>query len=388
MKIRIISMFAPLLLVCATTVITLAAPKPFKVTSIIKGLPEGTVLKLIPGATHSSEDPVAEAVVKAGTFVFTGTLDGPRLFYVQVADGFGGFTLMLDAGNISLKAEAAGTQRGNDKGYEFKNVEVKGSNLHALYLKKKSPRNMLDSLHNANRAKHTAVQQKRSAAFAKKDTAEVAAILKSDAWKQLEADDKAFFAKVDTVFKKMIGDDKNTFWGPLLMLDLYSYFTDDQKPMYAQFTKTAKESYYGKVLNEVLNPEGFKGKAAPLFDMKANNNAAADVASLVKGQKYVLVDFWASWCVPCRKSLPGLKTAYEELKGKGLQIVSISIDKKEADWQKAETEENLPWPSFLDNGKTSNAWKIRAIPAMFLLNDKGIVVGENMTLAQVKELMK
>jgi hypothetical protein len=106
-------------------------------------------------------------------------LDGPRLFYVQVADGFGGFTLMLDAGNVSLKGEAIEAQRGNDKGYEFKNVEVKGSNLHALYLKKKSPRNMLDSLHNANRIKHTAVQQKRSAAFAKKDTAEVAAILKT-----------------------------------------------------------------------------------------------------------------------------------------------------------------------------------------------------------------
>ncbi|TCC98157.1 TlpA disulfide reductase family protein [Pedobacter psychroterrae] len=388
MNTRIKSTFALLLLVCATVLNTFAAPKPFTLNGEIKGLPEGTKLKLVPGATHASEDPIAEATVKAGKFVLTGQLDGPRLFYVTIADAFGGYTLMLEPGKITLKGEASAVERGDSKGYEFKNMEVKGSKLQALYLQKKAPRAMLDSLHNANNIKHKEVSIRRGEAMQKKDTAAVAAITKSAEWQLLEADSKAFFAKVDTVFNKMIGDNKDTFWGPLIMLDLYSYFTDQQKPQYAQFTKAAKESHYGKILNEVLNPEGFKGKAAPLFDMKANNNAAADVASLVKGHKYVLVDFWASWCVPCRKSIPGLKTAYEELKDKGLQIVSISIDKKEADWQKAETEENLPWPSFLDNGKTSNAWKIRAIPAMFLLNDKGVVVGENMTLAQVKELMK
>jgi thiol-disulfide isomerase/thioredoxin len=377
-----------LLLLCAFSVSTWAAAKPFTVTALISGLPDGTKIKLIPAATHASEDPIAGAVVKGGAFVLTGTLDGPRLFYIQFADAFGGFSIMLDAGKVSLTGIASEVQRGKDKGYEFKDIEVKGSDLQSLYLKKKSPRNMLDSLHTANAVKHRDVQQRRSTAFAKKDTAEVSAIMKSDAWKQLEADDKAFFAKVDTTFSKMITENKDTFWGPLIMLDLYSYFTDQQKPVYAQFSKAAKESYYGKVLNDVLNPEGFKGKAAPLLDMKANNNAASDVVSLTKGHKYVLVDFWASWCMPCRKSIPGLKKAYTELKDKGLQIVSISIDKKEADWQKAETEENLPWPSFLDNGKTSNAWKIRAIPATFLLNEKGVVVGENLTLAQVAALLE
>ncbi|MHA4895880.1 redoxin domain-containing protein [Pedobacter sp. PWIIR3] len=377
-----------LLVLCSLTASVSAAAKPFTLIAKIEGLPEGTKLKLIPGATHNNDEAVAEAVVNGGTFTFTGTLDGPRLFYITFADAYGLYSIMLDPGKVTLTGKAKSVERGTNKGFELSEMQVKGSNLQALYLTKKAPRAMLDSIHASNALKHRDVAQKRADAAARKDTAEVSAIMKSDAWKRLAADDKAFFVSVDSIFNKMIFDNKDTYWGPLLMLDLYSYFTDANKPMYAKFTKEAQATYYGKLLNDVLNPEGFKGKAAPLLDMKANNAAANDLASLIKGHKYVLVDFWASWCVPCRKSIPGLKKAYSELKDKGLQIVSVSIDKKEADWQKAETEENLPWPSFLDNGKTSNAWKIRAIPATFLLNEKGVVVGENLTLAQVAELLK
>src|SRR5690606_5422852 len=119
-----------------------------------------------------------------------------------------------------------------------------------------------------------------------------------------------------------------------------------------------------------------------------NDKKDANLAQLIKENKYTLIDFWASWCQPCRKAIPALKELYGEMNSKGLQIVSISIDKKEADWLKAETEEQLKWPSYLDKGSTSPAWKIRTIPAMFLVDDKGVVVAENVTIAQVRELMK
>jgi thiol-disulfide isomerase/thioredoxin len=383
-----VKLLAMMILLCSFAIASGAAPKPFIVIGSIKGLPDGTKVKLIPAATHADETPVSEATVTSGSFTLKGDLDGPRLFYLLVGDGFGGYSLMLDPGKVRLSGEASEFTKGTNKGYEFKNMDVKGSKLQALYLKKKSPRNMLDSLHAANAKTNEEVSILLNLAYSKKDTVEIAAIKKSGAWNKLVADDKAFFATVETTFAKMIGDNKESWWGPLIMLDLYSYFTDQQKPEYAQFSKAAKESHYGKILNDVLNPIGFKGRAAPLLDMKANNNAAADLVSLTTGHKYVLIDFWASWCAPCRKSIPALKKAYNELKDKGLQIVSISIDKKEGDWQKAELEEKLLWPSFLDNGKTSNAWKIRAIPATFLVNEKGIVVGENLTLAQIAEMMK
>ncbi|RZK78831.1 MAG: DUF4369 domain-containing protein, partial [Pedobacter sp.] len=297
-----------LLMLFATAVNTFAVGKPFSVKGTIKGLPDGTKLRLIPAATHSDEVPVAESTVTAGAFELKGTIEGPRLFYMTVADAYGSYTVMLDAGKVTLTGEAKLVERGTNKVFEFSNMVLKGNKLQAMYLAKKAPRAKLDSIHNADAIKHSAVSKKRAEAYARKDTASATAITKSAEWQAMEADSKKFFGSVDSIFGKMIGDNKDTFWGPLIMLDLYSYFTDAQKPAYTQFTKEAKESHYGKVLNEVLNPEGFKGKTAPLFDMKANNNTASDLASLTKGHKYTLVDFWASWCVPCRKSLPGLKT--------------------------------------------------------------------------------
>ena len=59
-----------------------------------------------------------------------------------------------------------------------------------------------------------------------------------------------------------------------------------------------------------------------------------------------LLIFWASWCNPCRKEIPNLKKLYTQYADRGFQIVSISIDKKEAEWTKALKEEQLQWPNF------------------------------------------
>jgi thiol-disulfide isomerase/thioredoxin len=111
-------------------------------------------------------------------------------------------------------------------------------------------------------------------------------------------------------------------------------------------------------------------------------------ASLAKGKKYVVIDFWASWCNPCRKAIPALKTFYSEASSKGVEIISVSIDKKEADWVKANNQEALPWYSFLDRKGLADAYNVKAIPAMFLLDAQGKVVAENVTLEEIKEKIK
>ena len=105
---------------------------------------------------------------------------------------------------------------------------------------------------------------------------------------------------------------------------------------------------------------------------------------MAKGKKYVVVDFWASWCAPCRKAVPALKEFYAA-HGKDVEIISVSIDKKDADWVKANKEENFPWHSFLDRQDIATAYQVKAIPAMFLLDAKGIVVAETVSLEQIRE---
>ena len=98
--------------------------------------------------------------------------------------------------------------------------------------------------------------------------------------------------------------------------------------------------------------------------------------------KIVLIDFWASWCGPCRKEIPNMKHDYAEFHDKGFEIFSISIDKSEAAWRKASAKENLPWPNSIksDDPKkdAQKTYNVSAIPANFLIGPDGTIVARNL----------
>lgn len=105
--------------------------------------------------------------------------------------------------------------------------------------------------------------------------------------------------------------------------------------------------------------------------------------------KYVLVDFWASWCGPCRAENPHLLKAYKELKDKGFEIVGISLDETKAAWLNAVKQDGMPWiqVSDLKGFKTDIALKygIAAIPQNFLINPEGVIVAKNLRGENVNE---
>lgn len=95
--------------------------------------------------------------------------------------------------------------------------------------------------------------------------------------------------------------------------------------------------------------------------------------------KYVLLDFWASWCGPCRGEIPNLKKAWDNYHRKGLEIVSITIDRREEDWRKALAEEQMPWTQLNGRGsKVSEQYNIQGIPHILLIDPKGKIIGINL----------
>jgi len=369
-------------LVLLTLFVSCASSKStnFTITCEIEGLEEGTVMELKPGGTHKEEKSIATAIVKDGKFKFSDTLQDIRLFYIVVTgeNNYGSIPVMTEAGKIKITAKATKKTESDRTTYIFSDVSVLGSPSHELYLEKVSAKKFLNDLYEEYHAKSKDINDQVVAAQTAKDDKKLNELYSSDAWKAFQQDEAHFFDTVTVTMTKMVLDNANSWWGPFLMLDQMSYFTKEQEAWWGKFSDEAKNSYYGKIVSEELFPAGFAGKSAPEFKVINDKNEEVTLAALLAGKKYILLDFWASWCKPCRNEIPNFKKAYEVFSSKGFGIVSISTDKSAADWQKALKEEQLPWPNFMDKSDIAGLYKVKLIPSTFLIDEKGIVVSENL----------
>ncbi|WP_439184933.1 TlpA family protein disulfide reductase [Carboxylicivirga taeanensis] len=121
------------------------------------------------------------------------------------------------------------------------------------------------------------------------------------------------------------------------------------------------------------------GKVAPHFSYPTPDGAMVSPEDY-KG-KIVVVDFWASWCGPCRNEIPHLKEVYEKYQSKGVEMLSVSIDKKKADWHKALGEENMEWTQVLapNAGKqTMKDYQFSGIPFIIILDQDGKIVAKQL----------
>lgn len=344
----------------------------------IEGLPDGTHVQLVP-VSHDSELPFADTTVVNGQFVFTGKMEEPRAFHLLVKDAYGSRNLMLEntqmevTGKLVAKKEADG-----GVSYNLSSLSVKGSPLSARYDSLLSARTYLDSLYALNARKFAAFDSLMLAAYQVKDQAKIQALRQSEGGKAKAAADKAFFSTVDSLYRQVVMTNKDSFWGPLMMISFTTYLSEDMKPWYEAFSPAAQQSYYGQKVKEELYPSGKEGTVVPDFKVKDRTGKEVSLSELRQGKKYVLIDFWASWCNPCRKEIPNLKKLYAQYSGKGFEIVSISIDQKKADWEKALKEEGLTWPNFLDETGVAALYKVKFVPTMYLITADGVMVGENL----------
>lgn len=118
------------------------------------------------------------------------------------------------------------------------------------------------------------------------------------------------------------------------------------------------------------------GQMAPEISLPNTKDSIVKLSDF-KG-KVVLIDFWASWCPPCRESLPGVVKLYNKYKAQGFEVVGVSIDSKKSAWQRAYRYFRLPYTLLLDKdgwrSKAIGDYGINGIPATFLLDKTGKIV--------------
>lgn len=352
-----------------------ASKDSFSVKGELAGLADGTILEWLPGGTHRDEKPEAEVNVKDGNFSFTGKVDSPRMFYIRVKGVPGVIPVLVENGvKASLRGKAVCHDSQGQKFMEFTEVEISGSPVHDEYLQKMSFKTKLDDLFQENQRKHADIRQQLTAARRNNDQALVDSLMLTEAYLELAEDEHAFFKTIGEETKKAVMEHKDVWWGPFLMLNSMQWFEEEQKEWFAAFAPQAKESYYGQIVAKELFPETLEGKTAPAFTVTDLQGKTVTLADLLKGKKYTLIDFWASWCGPCRKEIPNLKRIYDRFSSEGLEIISISRDKDKKAWQKALAEEQLVWPNFIDETGIAEAYGVKMIPAIFLLDANGTVL--------------
>ncbi len=182
----------------------------------------------------------------------------------------------------------------------------------------------------------------------------------------------------------------------------YSYDTDPNKDValvqkrYDLLAGEALESQFAKNLNLAITRDKVGAIGSPAIDFIQTDTAGNNVSlSQFKG-KYVLLDFWASWCRPCRMENPNVVAAYHAFKDKNFTILSVSLDEKKESWLNAIKVDRLNWTHVSDLKYWSNdaarQYMVQSIPQNFLIDPNGIIIAKNLRgeelLAKLKAVLK
>lgn len=194
-------------------------------------------------------------------------------------------------------------------------------------------------------------------------------------------------AQIKAIQQKFVETHLNSFMG------LYTFNTSilgshfdsaEVKPLYYKFSPQLQSSPLGKLAIDRILANEKRAVGVKIIDFSQTDidGKVFNIKSL-RG-KYVFLDFWASWCYWCRKENPNVIKAYEQLKDRNLEIVSVSFDESEASWKNAVKEDKLPWLQVSDlkgmivKGGLASMLDIKAIPQNLLISPEGVIIATNL----------
>ncbi|WP_331145453.1 TlpA disulfide reductase family protein [Hymenobacter sp.] len=338
---------------------TAATGTGYQITGQLTNAPSGAKVYLAElGDTQFISRDTA-AVDDKGQFKFTGTVPEAGLYQVKVNDQNQVLVALANGSNISLAGDA---QKLSDT------YTVQGSKDSEVL--QQLSRTMLQSKTQMSRLEQRYNQNAQAG--------------RSDSMQRIEKQFYALQARGTEGIKTLVRQNPGSVVSGFVVANLIN--PDEQftfaDSMTTVFKTTQPESRYTKALVAKLEPmrSTAVGVQAPEISLAAPDGKPVALSSL-RG-KYVLIDFWASWCGPCRRENPNVVKAYNKYKGKGFEIYGVSFDQDREKWLKAIQADGLVWKHVSDlkgwESAAGQTYSIKSIPASILLDPQGRIIGKNL----------
>lgn len=345
---------------------TACSGNSYKVTGKIYGIADDATIMLF----HIEDGELAimdSTKVSGESFSFSGKTDTCQVAMLSFSvDGIqsNSCTFFLEPGNIKIEyANGMQNVSGTLVNEQFQIFYDKSSNMNE---------------------RATAIEMEMQRAKTEAD--------RESAFKKMEELQEEF---IDIIRASILNNTDNEF-GLQQLLESYDMFEPEElmefivkmEPVFGTNESFAALSDYVKgqinltIGNKYIDFEaemlGADGKKVKLSDFVAKN-------------ELVLIDFWASWCGPCRREIPTLKEAYAKWQSKGFEIVSVSVDANRSDWENAVAEEEMEWIQLIDDeSETSPAtlYGVMTIPTTYLVNKEGVIIEKNLRGSAVEEALQ
>jgi peroxiredoxin len=335
----------------------------FTLNGIVKGVQDGTMVYLERQDEAKGTIAIDSAKTLMGTFTMKGTALEPAVKFIQVKGLEGKIVFILDEGEISFTIYKDSVAKSKIGGTSD-NIALHSFNVFSQKVQQK----MQDF--------QTENTEKMQTAQANKDNATIQHLM-----------DKFGILQNELIEFTSSYPEKNptSFLSVLLLDNMFNQPDMNIKKIkiaYGGLTAKLQKTKSGLSLKAKIDnyKDISEGNVAPDFSGPTPDGKTLSLKQALG--KVTIVDFWASWCGPCRKENPNVVALYNEFHAKGLNIIGISLDKDDAKWKEAIAKDGLTWNHVSNlqfwSDPIAVLYNIKSIPATYILDEKGVIIAKNL----------